>query len=163
MLFKMDFEKAYDSISLGFLDYMLAQLGFGSVWILWICSYLHFSTMSILVNECPTNDFIIHKGLNQGDMLSSFLFLMVAEGLAGMVKKAVIEGSLVGFQVNQNISFSLFQYADDSIFVGTSSWDNIWCIKSIFRIFESELPPLFSRAMLSLFLFSFWISRWELI
>jgi hypothetical protein len=45
--------------------------------------------MSILVNGSPTNDFKVSKGLRQGDPLSPFLFLIVAEGLAGMMKLAV--------------------------------------------------------------------------
>nr|GFC12326.1 transposon TX1 uncharacterized [Tanacetum cinerariifolium] len=36
MLFKVDFEKAFDSVSWKYLDYMLHKLGFGSRWRTWI-------------------------------------------------------------------------------------------------------------------------------
>lgn len=44
---------------------------------------LFSSSMSILVNESPIEDFIVRKGSRQGDPLSPFLFLVVAEGLVG--------------------------------------------------------------------------------
>lgn len=40
----------------------------------------------------------IYKGLKQGDPLSPFLFLMVAETLARMVHKAVQDGLFSDFQ-----------------------------------------------------------------
>ncbi|MCH99815.1 LINE-1 reverse transcriptase like, partial [Trifolium medium] len=45
--------------------------------------------MSILINGRPTEDFKVERGLRQGDPLSPFLFLIVVEGLAGMMRKAV--------------------------------------------------------------------------
>lgn len=53
-----------------------------------------------------------------------------------MVQKAVTDGSFEGFHVNQNLSFSLLQFADDTILVGKGMWDKLWSIKSIFRSFE---------------------------
>lgn len=86
MLFKVYFEKAYSSISWGSVEYMLDKMGFGSVWINWIRSYLHNSTMFVLVNGgSPTEDFQMHRCLHQGEPLSSFIFLIVAEGLIEMV------------------------------------------------------------------------------
>jgi hypothetical protein len=32
LIFKVDFEKAYDSVDWGFLDYMLCRFGFGVKW-----------------------------------------------------------------------------------------------------------------------------------
>ncbi|GKA17777.1 putative RNA-directed DNA polymerase, eukaryota, reverse transcriptase zinc-binding domain protein [Tanacetum coccineum] len=53
-IFKMDFEKAFDSVSWKYLDYVLLSLGFGSKWRSWIRACLHSSRASILINGSPT-------------------------------------------------------------------------------------------------------------
>lgn len=115
---------------------MMRRIGFVEKW---IRSCLHNLTMSVLVNGNPTGDLKMQKGLKQGDHLSPFLFLMVVEGLVRIVQKVVRDGLFSSFQVNHSLNISLLQFADDIILVGNGSWDNIWCLKSIFRIFELVL------------------------
>ncbi|MCI52309.1 LINE-1 reverse transcriptase like, partial [Trifolium medium] len=55
--------------------------------------------MSVLVIGSPTEDFSVGKGLmRQGDPLSPFLFLIVAEGLIRMMQKAVDNGSFHSYK-----------------------------------------------------------------
>lgn len=44
LIFKLDFEKAYDSISLSFLDYMLRRFGFDDRWRAWMCVVFSLET-----------------------------------------------------------------------------------------------------------------------
>jgi hypothetical protein len=60
----------------------------------------------------------------------------VAEGLAGMMKKAVEIGKFKGFHINHSIKFQILQFADDTIIMGEGSWNNLWTIKSMLRGFE---------------------------
>ncbi|GKU94416.1 hypothetical protein SLEP1_g7914 [Rubroshorea leprosula] len=83
LIFKADFEKAYDSVNWSFLDCMLQKLGFCEKWHLWIQEGLASATTSVLVNGSPTDEFKMSKGLQQGDPLAPFLFLVVAEALNG--------------------------------------------------------------------------------
>jgi hypothetical protein len=53
MIFKVDFEKAYDSVSWSFLDYLLGRFGFGSKWRDWMKAYLFSGSLSVLVNGSP--------------------------------------------------------------------------------------------------------------
>lgn len=62
LLFKVDFEKAYDSVSWEFLLYMLHRLDFHGTWIKWIKGCLESSWVSVLVNESPTQEFKCSKG-----------------------------------------------------------------------------------------------------
>lgn len=71
-----------------FLRSMLKIMGFGSMWLKWMDSAVFTSSISVLVNGSPSEDFQVTKGLRQGDPLSPFLFTIVVEGLAGMVRKA---------------------------------------------------------------------------
>jgi len=89
VFFKVDYEKAYDSLRWDFIYYMLGRLGFSEKWISWIKACLESASMSILVNGSPTKEFIPKKGLRQGDLLASFLFLIAAEGLARVSRTVV--------------------------------------------------------------------------
>jgi hypothetical protein len=135
-LFKVDFERAYDTVSWSFLERMMIKMGFAEGWMKWMRACIFESLMSVLVNSSPTNDFKVGRGLRQGDPLSPFLFLIVAEGLAGMMRRAVEIGKFKDFHLNHNIQFQILQFADDTIFMGESSWENIWTIKSLLRGFE---------------------------
>nr|GEU78008.1 hypothetical protein [Tanacetum cinerariifolium] len=50
LIFKVDFEKVFDSVSWKYLDFILDSLGFGSKWRSWIRACLHSSRASILIN-----------------------------------------------------------------------------------------------------------------
>nr|GFA43203.1 RNA-directed DNA polymerase, eukaryota, reverse transcriptase zinc-binding domain protein [Tanacetum cinerariifolium] len=63
MIFKVDFEKAFDSVCCDFLDDVLKHFDFGDRWCSWIHSCLTSSRGSILVNGSPTIEFQFHKGL----------------------------------------------------------------------------------------------------
>nr|GEZ79348.1 RNA-directed DNA polymerase, eukaryota, reverse transcriptase zinc-binding domain protein [Tanacetum cinerariifolium] len=80
-IFKIDFEKAYDSVRWDFLGDVLSRFGFGSRWCGWIQECLQSSRGSMLVNGIPTQEFQFYKGLKQGDLLSPFLFILVMESL----------------------------------------------------------------------------------
>ncbi|XP_058746501.1 secreted RxLR effector protein 78-like [Vicia villosa] len=99
LLFKVDFEKAYDKVSWNFLRFMLKRMGFGELWIKWMEILIFSSKMSVLVNGSPSKEFMVERGLRQGDPLSPFLFVLVAEGLKILVDKAVQNGDFVGCDV----------------------------------------------------------------
>nr|GEY76005.1 RNA-directed DNA polymerase, eukaryota, reverse transcriptase zinc-binding domain protein [Tanacetum cinerariifolium] len=70
MVFKVDFEKAYDSVKWDFLDIVMKKFGFGERWCKWIQSCLQSSRGSVLVNGSPTQEFQFYKGLKQGGRLT---------------------------------------------------------------------------------------------
>nr|GEZ14658.1 RNA-directed DNA polymerase, eukaryota, reverse transcriptase zinc-binding domain protein [Tanacetum cinerariifolium]GEZ14980.1 RNA-directed DNA polymerase, eukaryota, reverse transcriptase zinc-binding domain protein [Tanacetum cinerariifolium] len=57
MIFKVDFEKAYDLVRWDFIDDILRRFGFGEKWCKWIQSCLYSSRGSVLVNGSPTKEF----------------------------------------------------------------------------------------------------------
>ncbi|GAU42670.1 hypothetical protein TSUD_106440 [Trifolium subterraneum] len=105
-------------------------------WLKWIRACIFESSMSVLVNGSPTADFKVGRGLRQGDPLSPFLFLIVAEGLTGLMRKAVELGKFKEYRINNNIQFQILQFAVDTILMGEGIWDNIWIIKTLLRSFE---------------------------
>jgi hypothetical protein len=137
IIFKVDFEKAYDSVDWSFLDYMLVRFGFCSKWRDWIRACVFSGNMSVLINGSPSEEINIQRGLKQGDPLAPFLFLLVAEGLGGIMRKAVELNRFHGVQVGNNgMVVSHLQYADDTLCIGEASVDNLWTLKAILRGFE---------------------------
>ena len=137
VFFKVDYEKAYDSVSWEFIFYMMRRLGFCELWIRWIKGCLESASVSVLVNGSPTKEFFPKKGLRQGDSLAPFLFLLVAEGLAGVSRMAeeknLIDSVVVG---RDEVKVSMLQYADDTLFFCEANTKSIFNIKAIFQCFE---------------------------
>lgn len=94
LVFKVDFAKAYDSVDWGFLFDMMRRMNFPDRWVRWMRGCVTMARANVLVNGCPSGEFALERGIWQGDPLSPFLFLFVAEGLNILMKKAVSEGLL---------------------------------------------------------------------
>ena len=118
MIFKVDFEKAYDSVRWDFIVDMLRRFGFGEKWCMWIKSCLHSSRGSVLINGSPTKEFQFYKGLKQGDPLSPFLFILVMESLHVSFQRVVDAGLYNGIKLAPSLPISHLFYADDAIFMG---------------------------------------------
>ncbi|XP_058751776.1 uncharacterized protein LOC131624873 [Vicia villosa] len=95
-----------------------------------------YSNLSILVNNILTKDFEVGRGLRHGDLLSAFLFVIIVEGLAGLVRKALEIGEFNGFNIHDSCNVEILQFADDTLLIGERSWKNVWSIKEILRGFK---------------------------
>ncbi|KAJ9548768.1 hypothetical protein OSB04_021311 [Centaurea solstitialis] len=137
LIFKVDFEKAYDSVSWDFLLDMLDKMGFGRKWRNWVGSCLRSSRISILVNGSPTEEFSMEKGIRQGDPMAPFLFLVVAEGLHIMVEEAIEKGLYKGLKVGSGgVILSHLQYVDDVVFFGEWGSENIVNLIKLLKCFH---------------------------
>ena len=68
LIYKLNIEKAYDSINWKFLMKVLHKMDFGSRWMDWIWRCISTAKFSVLVNGVPTGFFSSTKGLRQGDL-----------------------------------------------------------------------------------------------
>jgi hypothetical protein len=126
LILKVDFEKAYDSVDWGFLDYLLGRFGFNEKWRGWMRACVFGGKMSILVNGSPTEEISIRRGLKQGDPLAPLLFLIVADGLGALMRKAVEISRFKPFKVGmEDLPVALLQYADDTLCIGEATIDNL--------------------------------------
>lgn len=110
------------------------------------------SSVSVLVNGSPIEKFKREKELRQGDPLAPFLFLIVAEGLGGLVRRAVNQELFKGYVVGEGgVQISHFEFADDTLIIGDMSIANMWTIKGILRWFEliSSLKVNFFKSKLA--------------
>lgn len=126
-IFKVDFRKAYDSVSWSFQDYTLSIFGFNYKWRSWIRACVFSGNLEILVNGFPNQEIRIQRGLKQGDPLSPFFFLLVAECLSELFSRAVHLQIFWGLRVGSSeLVVSHLQYVNDTIILEKSSYENIW-------------------------------------
>ncbi|GAU50260.1 hypothetical protein TSUD_409060 [Trifolium subterraneum] len=127
LLFKVDFEKAYDSVDWGYLD-------------------------MVMINSSPTEEFLMERGLRQGDPLSPFLFLLAAEGLNVMMIALVQSNLFIGYShCSENPTVvSHLPFADDTLLLGVKSWANVRALRVVLVLFEkvSRLKVNFHKSML---------------
>ncbi|GKA51151.1 transposase, MuDR [Tanacetum coccineum] len=117
MVFKVDFEKAFDSIRWDYLQDILKMFGFGDIWCGWINSCLNSAMGSVLVNGSPTTEFQFHKGLKQRDPLSPFLFILIMESLHLSLSKVKDACLFSGIPIDSSLTISHIFFADDAIFI----------------------------------------------
>ncbi|KAJ0434139.1 putative RNA-directed DNA polymerase [Helianthus annuus] len=134
LLFKVDFDKAYDSINWNFLLNNLKMMGFPKRWRKWVEACLVSGKASVLVNGSPSKEFSIKRGLRQGDPLSPFLFIIALEVLEVFMKRVCRLGFFEGVTLpNGGPVLTHLAYADDVIFLGMWSKRNILNLKRILR------------------------------
>ncbi|GAU32903.1 hypothetical protein TSUD_152630 [Trifolium subterraneum] len=152
LLFKVDFEKAYDSVDWDYLDEVMVKMNFPSQWRVWMKACVMTASASVLVNGSPTAEFCFERGLRQGDPLSPFLFLLAAEGLNVLMTALVRNGSFTPYEVgsHNSVRVSHLQFADDTLLVGVKSWANVRALKAVLLLFEniSGLKVNFHKSML---------------
>ncbi|GJU11850.1 RNA-directed DNA polymerase, eukaryota [Tanacetum coccineum] len=109
---------------------------FGLKWRSWIRGSLHSSMASILVNGSPSTEFKIHRGLKQGDPLAPYLFILIMESLHLSFSRVIEAGSFTGIKIDSSVTLSHLFYADDAIFIGEWSRDNLKCIMHVLHCFS---------------------------
>ncbi|GAU12618.1 hypothetical protein TSUD_121090 [Trifolium subterraneum] len=113
LLFKVYFEKAYDSVDWGYLDTVMRKI--------------------------PTVEFPMERGLRQCDPLSPFLFLLAAEGLSVMMRAMVQSNLFSGYSIGAEnpTVVSHLQFADDTLLLGVKSWANVRALRGVLVLFET--------------------------
>ncbi|GAU10511.1 hypothetical protein TSUD_420810, partial [Trifolium subterraneum] len=132
IMFKVDFEKAYDSVDWDYLNDVMTNMNFPTKWRGWIMECITSASASVLVNGSPTDEFRFERGLRQGDPLSPFLFLLAAEGFHLIMDSMVSMRLFTPYSIGSHnpVNISHLQFADDTLLIGTKSWSNIRALKA---------------------------------
>jgi hypothetical protein len=92
--YKIDLNKAYDRVDWGFLEVTLKRLAFHSKWVRWVMECVTTVRYSVRSNNMPLEPFCPSRGLHQGDPLSLYLFLFIADVSSKLLQHEVDHGRL---------------------------------------------------------------------
>nr|GEZ67674.1 RNA-directed DNA polymerase, eukaryota [Tanacetum cinerariifolium] len=90
----------------------------------------------LVMNGSPTLEFQFHRGLKQGDPLAPFLFILIMESLHLAFNRAVDAGIFSSLRIDDTLTISHLFYADDAIFIGDWSKENLKVILNIPNCFS---------------------------
>ena len=150
---KLDMHKAYDRVEWSFLEQIMLKLGFDPRWVEMVMACVSSVTYKIWFNGSETDEFVPSRGLRQGDPLSPYLFLLVAEGLSAMLKGAEGRGDLEGVSVCRSApQVSHLLFADDSLLLMKADPKNANCVKGILDKILCQLRADAERSKVQYFL-----------
>jgi len=137
VIFKIDFEKAYDKVNWSFLQQTLRMKGFSHQWCEWVQKFTQGGNVNIKVNDQLGSYFQTRKGLRQGDPLSPILFNIVVDMLAIMIARAKEATQVEGVIPNLiQDGLSILQYADDTIIFMSHDVEKAVNMKLLLTTFE---------------------------
>nr|XP_043639204.1 uncharacterized protein LOC122610272 [Erigeron canadensis] len=114
--FKVDIQKAYDTVDWRVLKRILIEFGFHPHMIHWIMMCVATPSFSLSINGSLHGFFAGKRGLRQGDSLSPYLFTLVMEVLTLLLKRKVSKsGDFTYHPQSEELDIINLCFADDLI------------------------------------------------
>jgi retron-type reverse transcriptase len=116
IVLKLDFRKAFDTVSWDCIFKTLEGRGFDRKWLKWIHILTELAKTAILLNGVPSLWIQIKRGLRQGDPLSPLIFILIVDILQNVIQRFSREGLLIHPIVHDQ-TCPVIQYADDTLII----------------------------------------------
>jgi hypothetical protein len=137
LVFKLDYEKAYDRVDRGFLIEMMEHRGFSPGFMKLIKSLLHKGSVGVRINDINSDYFESSRGVRQGDPVSPILFNFVADVFTRMLIKAAGNNQLAGLLSSFCSSGVIrMQYVDDTLIFLEKKLESALNLKWLLACFE---------------------------
>ncbi|XP_021994822.1 uncharacterized protein LOC110891434 [Helianthus annuus] len=135
--FKVDIQKAYDTVDWKFLEDVLLGFGFNQLMIKWIMLCVSTPSYSICVNGSVHGYFKGKRGLRQGDPISPYLFTLVMEVLTCQLQHASsIDSSFRFHNKCQRQRIINLCFADDLFLFARGDVRSVSCIMNALSQFS---------------------------
>ncbi|KAL3679807.1 hypothetical protein R1sor_022763 [Riccia sorocarpa] len=114
-LLKVDFKKAFDSLSWDFLFKTMHKMGFGDKFVKCIKALTSSATSTVIVNKTRSRPVQIGRSVRQGCPISPSLFIIAMQAWTDFVNELQDRGTLAGIYLPQlGIQYIQGHYADDT-------------------------------------------------
>ena len=133
------------------MEGVLRKLGFCKIWTDWVMQCVRSVRYSVRCNGELLEPFCPSRGLRQGDPLSPYLFLFVADGLVHLLKKEMAENKITPIKVARNSpGISNLLFADDSLIFFKAIPEQAKAIKRVLASFQKCTGQLLSASKCSI-------------
>ncbi|XP_060960728.1 uncharacterized protein LOC133031275 [Cannabis sativa] len=137
MALKLDMSKAYDRVEWDYLKAVMVKMGFASKWINLIMKCVTSVRYSVVHNGHILGPIIPSRGIRQGDPLSTYLFIICAEGFSALIKSYEANRIIQGCRVaNGAPSITHMLFADDSYLFCQATSDAAGSMNRLLHTFE---------------------------
>uniref|UniRef100_A0A803QD89 Reverse transcriptase domain-containing protein n=1 Tax=Cannabis sativa TaxID=3483 RepID=A0A803QD89_CANSA len=134
---KLDMEKAFDKVEWAYIEHILHHFGFPYPFISLILNCLSSVSFRLRINNCLSHQILPTRGIRQGDPLSPYLFLLVAEGLSGTINAKTHSNSFQGISISRSApTISHLLFADDSLLFTKVTSSAAMEIKDILNLYN---------------------------
>lgn len=142
--FKVDIQKAYDTVSWSYMANILVHFGFHEKMINWIMQCISTAAFSININGQLHGFFKGKRGLRQGCPMSPFLFTLVMEVLNLLLKRSIEETGLFKYHRDcDRLKITHLCFADDLLIFSRGDIGSVQIIRDVLEEFKgvSGLTP----------------------
>ncbi|CAH9105008.1 unnamed protein product [Cuscuta europaea] len=136
---KLDMSKAYDKVDWSFLDKILIKMGFHGCWVRMIMECVKTVKYYIQFDGDFLGPIIPGRGLRQGDPVSPYLFILIAEGLSALIRQAEKQRNIHGVAVCRRAPrVSHLFFVDDSFLFFKANMIECTAVKEILKEYEDN-------------------------
>lgn len=132
---KVNLQKAFDTIDLGFMLKVLKILQFPIQFIKWIRNFLTKSRFSVAINGGLAWFFKGGSGIRQGDPLSPYLFVMVMNVLSRLLNLKRQFGVFKWHPRCRRVNLTHLCFVDDMLIFVNGDLDSVLGVKRILHVF----------------------------
>ena len=117
---------------------MILQMGFSAHWVQLVMFCVSIVSYTIVSGSHEIEPITPQRGIRQGDPLSPYLFLLIAEGLSALLRRHENIGLFSGIKVARRApSVSHIFFADDCYLFCKATEGDTLAVKNLLQLFQS--------------------------